>query len=354
MEIDLHNYEAFFLDHKEGNLSAKQEKQLFLFLEQYPHLYEELHDFENLTLETLESDLKLSNKNSLKKSDYSNETLIAYTENLLDKTSKNEIDTMALQNSALQKELKLYKSTIAIPDLDVKFKSKSKLKRGGLIIPLQSNYTFLRVAAALLLLVGLFFLVSYFNSSNENKNKVEVALVEPVNKKQEARDVKQEPRIKNQEVRSKKQDERYEVRERKSAGFAINKQKNNGSSVPVNSKQEESRSVVTNTLLANNINVKNIEKDSSIDKVLIAENIKKPENQIENGSYFNYSKDADDEIPLTASANTKKKSLFQKIVKVAKNVNNFGIKNVNAEEEENSNSVSIGNFVVSESNTNLK
>ena len=51
MEINLHNYEAFFLDYKEGSLSAEQEKELFLFLEQHPHLYEELHAFENIVLE---------------------------------------------------------------------------------------------------------------------------------------------------------------------------------------------------------------------------------------------------------------------------------------------------------------
>lgn len=87
MEINLHNYEAFFLDYKERNLSHEQEKELFLFLEQHPHLYEELHAFENVTLEDLSKEI-FADKNSIKKPDFTNDKLIAYTEGILDEHNK--------------------------------------------------------------------------------------------------------------------------------------------------------------------------------------------------------------------------------------------------------------------------
>ncbi len=101
MEINLHNYEAFFLDHKEGNLSKEQEKELFLFLEQYPYLHEELDSFENIVLEQFEEQEQLAKRSSLKKADFNNDTLIAYTEGLLDEKGKKEIEILALQNTAL-------------------------------------------------------------------------------------------------------------------------------------------------------------------------------------------------------------------------------------------------------------
>src|ERR1700758_4524344 len=111
MEINLHNYEEFFLDYKEGNLSAGQEKELFLFLEENPNLYEELHAFENVVLDDLATDEFFADKKVLKKQEFTNETLIAYTEGILADETKNEIETLASQNTSFKKELAFYTST---------------------------------------------------------------------------------------------------------------------------------------------------------------------------------------------------------------------------------------------------
>ena len=50
MKINLHNYEAVFLDYYEGNLSAEDVSELLLFLENHPELKEDFESFENIVL----------------------------------------------------------------------------------------------------------------------------------------------------------------------------------------------------------------------------------------------------------------------------------------------------------------
>jgi hypothetical protein len=45
-EINRHNYEIFFIDYLDGNLSPSQEKQLWSFLKENPDLKDELENFE--------------------------------------------------------------------------------------------------------------------------------------------------------------------------------------------------------------------------------------------------------------------------------------------------------------------
>ncbi len=344
MEINLHNYEAFFLDYKEGSLSHEQEKELFLFLESYPNLYEELHGYENVALEDFGAEENFANKNFIKKPDYNKNSLIAYTEGLLDEKQKKEIDTIALQNTAFKKELTFYNNTRIQPDLSEKFKNKSKLKRGGLIIALQNNYTFLRMAAAVLLLIGFFFLVAKLNTNDEiGKNKIEVA---------EVGGKKQEQRSKNKEAAGKQlansNGEKQElVSSKQLAANNRKKQDQRSKNQEMKNKDVVINVVQTSSVLVNNA-IKNNQKDSAADKIIVVENNKTEQNQNTNKSYFNYSTDKEDEAPVTASAITQKKSFFQKLVKVAKKVNDLGVKKITASEENESNSLSIGSFVVAE------
>ena len=50
MNINKNNYEAFFLDYHEGNLSPQQVADLLLFIEQHPELEEEFESFENFSI----------------------------------------------------------------------------------------------------------------------------------------------------------------------------------------------------------------------------------------------------------------------------------------------------------------
>ena len=50
-KIDLHNYEAWFLDYSEGNLSEIQISEVNQFLDFNPEFRAELEEFEQIVLE---------------------------------------------------------------------------------------------------------------------------------------------------------------------------------------------------------------------------------------------------------------------------------------------------------------
>ncbi len=76
MNINTTNYESWFLDYAEGNLSAGQVAELFLFLEQHPDLYDEFNSFEQIHLnQSTPAESVLPDKESLIKS----ATLSEYT-----------------------------------------------------------------------------------------------------------------------------------------------------------------------------------------------------------------------------------------------------------------------------------
>ncbi|MBK9639310.1 MAG: hypothetical protein IPO63_16480 [Bacteroidetes bacterium] len=70
MNINQNNYEAWFLDYYEKQLSAEQVAELFLFLEQHPILKEEFDAFADISITApLIEEEKFNNKQSLKKYD---------------------------------------------------------------------------------------------------------------------------------------------------------------------------------------------------------------------------------------------------------------------------------------------
>ncbi|MCH8330874.1 MAG: hypothetical protein IH946_05760 [Bacteroidetes bacterium] len=55
MKINENNYEEYFFDFVEGNLSPSQQKELTAFLENYPELNAELSTWQNTILQPDES-----------------------------------------------------------------------------------------------------------------------------------------------------------------------------------------------------------------------------------------------------------------------------------------------------------
>ena len=68
MNINRTNYESWFLDYFEGNLSAEQVAEMFLFLDQHPELQQEFESFELIKLDNIEEDV-FEKKQSLHKSE---------------------------------------------------------------------------------------------------------------------------------------------------------------------------------------------------------------------------------------------------------------------------------------------
>jgi hypothetical protein len=159
-KIDKHNYEAFFLDYMEGNLSAAQIEALFVFLEEYPELKSELElDFDGVVLSP--SADAVENKDSLKvleegySMNTSDDLMIASIEGNISPLEQIELDKI-LETEDAQFDYNVYQHTILNPDLSEKFENKKSLKRReGRVIPFYVRYA--AAAAAVIILIALFY-----------------------------------------------------------------------------------------------------------------------------------------------------------------------------------------------------
>ena len=349
MRINLNNYEAFFLDYKEGTLGAAQLRELFAFLELYPELREELDVFEEVVLE---EDLVFENKESLKKTGHADESLIAYTEGLLMPAERDNIEALASQNKQLQKELELYKLSKVQPDTSVGFPSKAKLKRGGLVILLRANPVYLRAAAAVLLLLGLLAVVNKIAFTGETEKS------QPVLANTNAKPVL--PPVHNTasaNLRSAgEKNGRTLAASTSTANISARAKREvaNASEHKAKPQADSSQQAAPGqALLAEN------KQDSAPlredEPVLV--NAAAADNAVTHTSYINASvgeddAEAEEEPVVLASAAPAKKTFFDKLTNAARKVNAMGVKNVNADEDGEKKSLIIGGFVVSESYSN--
>lgn len=131
MNINKNNYEAFFLDYHEGNLSPQQVADLLLFVEQHPELREEFESFENVTLDDL-STVSFDQKSSLKKEitlENREDYFIRSVENTLTPAEKNLLDTFIKQYPQFLTEFELFQKTKLPADTTIVFENKEALKR---------------------------------------------------------------------------------------------------------------------------------------------------------------------------------------------------------------------------------
>ncbi len=165
MNITRENYEAYFLDFYEGNLTEKQVQELMDFLAQHPELREEFESFE---LFFLPDDVKMSmpGKDDIKKPEnaspesYSlDKQMIAYFEGDLDEKSSSSLLAAVAKDPALQKDFALFSKVRLQPDKGIIFAGKSGLKRYplGAFMPVIQRFA---VAAAIIaFLAGIFFMM---------------------------------------------------------------------------------------------------------------------------------------------------------------------------------------------------
>ena len=170
MKINRNNYETFFLDHYEGNLSHPDKTELDLFLEINPDLKEEFQHFENVILESSDNE-KLENKDHLKKgiiTSYNYKTyLIGLVENDLNPQDTLQTERFLEKNPFAKNELEFFKKTKSHPDKTIIYFDKSSLKKieSSLI---RSLYYYVSAAASVLLLIGIYL----FNNSNLSNEKL--------------------------------------------------------------------------------------------------------------------------------------------------------------------------------------
>ncbi|HMT29129.1 MAG TPA: hypothetical protein PKD91_07610 [Bacteroidia bacterium] len=174
MNINKNNYEEIFIDYYDGNLTAEEVAELFLFLESHPDLKTEFESFNNISLES--SSFEFPFKEELKKEEINKSNfshyMIASLEGDLSVREIKMLEAFLLANPTFEKEIKLFQAT-RLTAADEIFPGKNKLKQ-----PVPMMFNFNKVAkyavAAILLLsfvAGAYFMIT---KSNE-KSAVEFA-----------------------------------------------------------------------------------------------------------------------------------------------------------------------------------
>ncbi len=162
--ITIENYEIYYLDYLDGNLSEELSEALRLFLMHHPDLV-----IEETNVRLNPEEIDYANKAELKVWDedevitLNNVELftIAAEEKLLSTTKQIELSRFTQERSALQNELSYYTLTKLQPNLNWVYTDKNKLKRKNTI----ALCPWFSAAAAVILL---FSITSLFDTNNAN------------------------------------------------------------------------------------------------------------------------------------------------------------------------------------------
>jgi hypothetical protein len=166
IEINRNNYEEYFLDFLEGNLSPSENDLLMSFLNSNPDLKEELELLNELPEIRVEetflekSALKKSSSNVESNSDNFNELCIARIEGDLSKEECSEFDSFINENSKREKEFELFKLTKVKADHNIVYRNKQELKKSTFNLFLFKNrYSIISAAASIVIALALFTLI---------------------------------------------------------------------------------------------------------------------------------------------------------------------------------------------------
>ncbi|MBK7853988.1 MAG: hypothetical protein IPJ79_02970 [Bacteroidetes bacterium] len=166
MTINKNNYEAFFLDYHEKNLSPEQVADLLLFLEQHPQLQKEFDAFAAIFLSNDDA-IVFEEKENLKKiiinAENFNEFAVANLEGDLTPQEIKQYAKFITDYPIYKKEESLFAKTKLHADLSLKFPDKQKLKKGKARI-ISLNMFYIAAAACVLLMLGMFFSKQQTNS----------------------------------------------------------------------------------------------------------------------------------------------------------------------------------------------
>ncbi len=160
MKIDRNNYEQYFLDHAEGNLSPEMEKELADFLVSNPDLKCQLEEFEisPIPIEVIGNDnLKSRLRKSIRPTAHIGEKniddwMIGSIEGMLDAEAQRELAEFIRMNPAYNYDLEKYRSTKFPVDLSIRFANKEGLKKKVVAFPKRTLYWLLPAAAAVILI----------------------------------------------------------------------------------------------------------------------------------------------------------------------------------------------------------
>jgi hypothetical protein len=138
MKINRDNYEAYFLDYHEGQLSPEMVEEVKLFVTQNPDLKTILDEFEPISLVT-DQEIVFEKKSSLKKNQIFatsqvnelnyEEYLVSEVEGLLNAEELSVIEEFISINPQFEKDRRLFALAHLTTDDDIEFKAKESLKK---------------------------------------------------------------------------------------------------------------------------------------------------------------------------------------------------------------------------------
>ena len=180
MTINRNNYEAFFLDYRENNLTPEQVAELLVFLEQNPDLKDEFESFETIQMMP-DKNIRFELKESLKKNnliatdniDAGNYDtyMVADLEGDLSEEESLELKAFISLNPKTKLEYNIFRSTFLKPEKAIQFRDKERLKKTGLFVLYRTQlYYSVAIAASVIILLGVYF--RFLKQPEEQKNIV--------------------------------------------------------------------------------------------------------------------------------------------------------------------------------------
>ena len=174
IDINRNNYEEYFLDFLDGELSSSDENLLMLFLNENPDLKSELELFEADKIPVdntfFENKLELKKSHILSGVTINNfdELCIARIEGDLKRRETIEFDKFIARNEKKEKKYNLYKLTKIQPDNFVVFQNKESLKKSEKkIFVLRKNYQWISIAASIIILLAIYLFVPKEKGDNK-------------------------------------------------------------------------------------------------------------------------------------------------------------------------------------------
>ena len=176
--INHKNYEIWFLDFAEGNLSERQIELLMDFLAKNRELQAEFDEMELIELPT-DDTIVFDNKEMLKHPltvdinlSSIDKMLIGELENDLTASEVVQLQKQLVARPALVKDQAIYQKSLLAPDLSVKYPNKNELKhKSRKVFPMR---LLVQIAAAILFLVVMVFALR----KGESAKSVELPIVQ--------------------------------------------------------------------------------------------------------------------------------------------------------------------------------
>ncbi len=161
-KINYTNFEAFYLDFFEGNLSETDRNELLLFLENNPSLKTTLNDldfhvkthFHEKCPEQIKENLyQFSEEDSPINASSLSFFQSAYMDGILSAEKQKELESFEKSNEAFSQSAKLFAHTKLAPDFAIVYKDKLKLKKRKGNLSLFNRFIYTLAAACVVCLV---------------------------------------------------------------------------------------------------------------------------------------------------------------------------------------------------------